>query len=217
MIEGLIGIKKGMTEVFLENGEAVPSTVIEVGPCYVVETKSRAKDGYNALKIGFKEVKPQRVNKPMLGVYKKAGVPPLRILKEFKMLENGKNIEYKSGDKIELDIFTEGDAVDVTSTSKGKGFSGVMKRHGFSGQRDSHGGMAHRRPGSIGQHSYPGRVWKGFKMPGHYGAKKVTLQGLKVLKTDKENNILILKGSIPGPNNSYVLIKHTSKGMSVRV
>ena len=211
MINGIIGIKKGMTEYFTENGEVVPTTVIEAGPCDVVEKKTNAIDGYNSLNIGFKEIKPQRVNKAMAGVFKKAGVPPLSIVKEFKVT-NGNFDDYKVGDIVGVDVFNEGDIVDVTSRSKGKGFSGVMQRYGFSGQPDSHGGMAHRRPGSIGQHSYPGRVWKGMKMAGHYGAVNVTLQGLKVLKSDRENNYLLVRGSIPGPNNSYVVIRHTTKG-----
>jgi large subunit ribosomal protein L3 len=211
MINGLIGIKKGMTEFFTDSGEVVPTTVIVAGPCYVIDKKTIQRDGYNSLKIGFKEVKPQRSNKAIAGVFKKTGVPPLKIIKEFKV-NNGNYDEYKIGDIIGVDVFNEGDSVDVTSSSKGKGFSGVMKRYGFAGQPDSHGGMAHRRPGSIGQHSYPGRVWKGLKMPGHYGSVKVTLQGLKILKTDKENNCLLVKGSVPGPNNSYVIVKHTTKG-----
>lgn len=211
MINGIIGIKKGMTEFFTESGEVVPTTVIEAGPCYVIDKKTLERDGYNSLKIGFGELKPQRSTKAMAGVFKKAGVPPLRIVKEFKDTKD-KYDEYKIGDEIGADVFNEGDVVDVTSTSKGKGFTGVMKRHGFAGQPDSHGGMAHRRPGSIGQHSYPGRVWKGIKMAGHYGSENVTLQGLRIIKADKEKNYILIKGSIPGPNNSYVVIRHTSKG-----
>lgn len=211
MINGIIGIKKGMTEFFTDNGEVIPTTVIEAGPCYVVDKKTVQRDGYDSIKLGFEQIKPQRATKAMSGVFRKAGIPPLKVLKEFKVgKENGS--EYNIGDVVGVEILNEGDLVDITSTSKGKGFAGVMKRHGFAGQPDSHGGMAHRRPGSIGQHSYPGRVWKGIKMAGHYGAEKVTLQGLKVLKVDKENNCLLVKGSVPGPNNSYVVIKHTTKG-----
>jgi len=211
MINGIIGIKKGMTEFFTESGMVVPTTVIEAGPCYVIDKKTLERDGYNSLKVGFGDLKPQRSTKAIAGVFKKAGVPPLKIVKEFKDNE-GKYDDYKIGDEVGVDVFSEGDVVDVTSTSKGKGFAGVMKKYGFAGQPDSHGGMAHRRPGSIGQHSYPGRVWKGIKMAGHYGSKNVTLQGLRVLKADREKNYILIKGSIPGPNNSYVVIRHTSKG-----
>jgi large subunit ribosomal protein L3 len=211
MIEGLIGTKKGMTEFFLDSGEVVPSTIIEAGPCYVVDKKTEQRDGYNSVKLGYGEVKPQRSNKAMSGIFKKAGVPPLGLLKEFKVTDE-KYDEYTTGDVVSVEIFNEGDLLDVTSVSKGKGFSGVMQRHGFSGQRDSHGGMAHRRPGSIGQASFPGKVWKGLKMPGHYGAKKFTVQRLKVVKVDAEKNIVLIRGSVPGPNGSYIFLKHTVKG-----
>ena len=211
MINGIIGIKKGMTEFFTDSGEVIPTTVIEAGPCYIIDKKTVDRDGYNSLKLAFGEIKPQRSSRAMSGVFKKAGVPPMKVVREFRDTE-GNYDEYKIGDEVGVDLFKEGDHVDVTSSSKGKGFSGVMKRYNFAGQPDSHGGMAHRRPGSVGQHSYPGRVWKGMKMAGHYGAKKVTLQGLQVLKADKENNYILVKGSVPGPNNSYVVIKHTSKG-----
>lgn len=211
MIEGLIGTKKGMTELFLDTGEVVPSTIILAGPCYVVDKKTTERDGYNSVKLGYGEIKPQRSNKPMSGIFKKSGVPPLGILKEFKV-RNEQYDKYNTGDIVSVEVFSEGDLLDVTSVSKGKGFAGVMKRHGFSGQRDSHGGMAHRRPGSIGQASFPAKVWKGQKMPGHYGAKKFTIQGLKVVKVDRENNIVLVKGSVPGPNGSSVYLKHTVKG-----
>ncbi|NIS10264.1 MAG: 50S ribosomal protein L3 [Candidatus Dadabacteria bacterium] len=211
MIEGLIGKKKGMTELFLETGEVIPTTVIEAGPCYVVDKKTEQRDGYESVQLGFAEIKPQRSNKAMSGVFKKAGVPPLDLLKEFKVLNNDSD-KYNTGDVVSADIFSEGDYLDVTSVSKGKGFSGAMKRHGFSGQRDSHGGMAHRRVGAIGQASFPAKVWKGQKMPGHYGAKKFTIQGLKVVKVDIENNLVLVKGSVPGPNGSHIFLKHTVKG-----
>ncbi|MEM7007595.1 MAG: 50S ribosomal protein L3 [Thermodesulfobacteriota bacterium] len=208
MINGLIGKKVGMTELFLEDGTVVVSTVIEAGPCHVVQKKTSDTDGYDSVQIGFEEVKPQRVSKPMLGHFKKAGVPPLRHLVEFD--PNGE--DYNLGDTIEASIFNEGDTVDVSATSKGKGFSGTMKRHNFAGQPASHGGMAHRRPGGIGQASYPGKVWKGIKMAGQMGNEKVTVQGLKVVKVDAEKNILLVKGSIPGPNGGTVVIKRTTKG-----
>ncbi len=211
MIEGLIGKKKGMTEFFLETGEVVPTTVIEAGPCYVVDKKTVERDGYDSVQLGYTEIKPQRSNKAMSGLFAKAGVPPLGILKEFKVL-GGQYDKYNPGDTVSVDIFSEGDYLDVTAVSKGKGFAGAMKRHGFSGQKDSHGGMAHRRVGSIGQASYPAKVWKGQKMPGHYGARKFTVQGIKVVKVDTENNLILLKGSVPGPNGSHIYLRHTVKG-----
>lgn len=145
------------------------------------------------------------------GHFKKAKVPPLRILKEFRVIGEGFE-DYKVGDVIKADLFSDGDYVDVSAKSKGKGFAGVMKRYGFAGQPDSHGGMAHRRPGSIGQASYPGRVFKGHKMPGHMGAENVTVQKLQVVKSDPERNLILVKGSVPGPNGSVVYLRHTSKG-----
>ncbi len=208
MINGLIGKKLGMTEFFLDDGTVVVSTVIEAGPCYVVQTKNADTEGYSSVQIGFEEVKPQRVSKPMLGHFKKAGVPPLRHVMEFD--PDGE--EYNPGDTVDVSIFNEGDVVDVVGNSKGKGFSGTMKRHNFSGQPASHGGMAHRRPGGIGQASYPGRVWKGIKMSGQMGNERVTVQGLRVVKVDAEKNIVLVKGSIPGPNGGTVIIKRTTKG-----
>lgn len=208
MIEGIIGKKLGMTEYFLENGTAVVVTVIEAGPCFVVQKKTAGKDGYEALQIGFEEVKPQRVTKPMLGHFKKAGVSPLRHIAEFSAAEG----DYKPGDQIKADVFKEGETVDVVGTSKGKGFAGAMKRHHFSGQPASHGGMAHRRPGGIGSNTYPARVWKGQRMPGHMGHERVTMQGLRVFKVDTDKNLIIIKGSVPGPRGGVVIIKRTSKG-----
>lgn len=211
MIEGLLGKKIGMTEFFLEDGTVVPATIVKAGPCFVVQKKTSDKDKYESLQLGFDEVKPQRATKPILGHFKKASIPPLRILREFRVLE-GKVEDYNLGDVIRADIFKEGDVVDVTGTSKGKGFAGVMKRHSFQGQPDSHGGMSHRKPGSIGQHSDPARVWKGIRMAGHMGADKVTMQKLQVMKVDPEKNLIMIKGSIPGPNGSTVIVRHTTKG-----
>lgn len=212
MIEGLIGKKVGMTEVFLEDGTVVVGTVIKAGPCFVVQKRSADKDGYEAIQLGFEEVKPQRLTKPLLGHFKKAGVPPLRFLREFGVLKKGSVDEYKPGDVVKVDIFKEGDLIDITGTSKGKGFAGVMKRHGFAGQPDSHGGMAHRRPGSIGQHSFPARVWKGLGMAGHMGAERVTVQGVRVIKVNPEKDIIIIKGSVPGPDGGLLVLRHTTKG-----
>jgi large subunit ribosomal protein L3 len=211
MIEGLIGRKVGMTEIFLEDGTQVPATIIEAGPCFVVQKRDLEKDGYEAIQIGFEQVKPQRETKSLLGHFKKAGIPPVRFLVEFGIL-NGKVDDYKSGDVIKADVFKTGDVIDITGTSKGKGFAGAMKRHGFSGQPDSHGGMSHRKPGSIGQHSYPARIWKGIKMPGHMGAEKVTMQGLRVIKVDPQKHLVLVKGSIPGPDGGLLILKHTRRG-----
>lgn len=208
MVNGLIGRKLGMTQLFIEDRDLVAATVIEAGPCFVVQKRTTEKDGYAAIQLGFEETKPQRVTKPMLGHFKKAGTPPLSILKEF----SGDPEEVELGDVIGADIFSVGDVVDVSGKSKGKGFSGTMKRHNFSGQPESHGGMAHRRPGSIGQASDPARVWKGIKMPGRMGAEKVSAQGLQVINVDTDRNLVIVKGSVPGPNGGVLFIRHTSKG-----
>ncbi len=208
MINGLIGKKIGMTEIFLDDGTVVISTVIEAGPCFVVQKKTADKDGYEAVQIGFEGVKPQRVSKPLLGHFKKAGVPPLRHIIEF----DPEGEDYNLGDTIDAGIFKEGDIIDVVGNSKGKGFSGTMKRHNFRGQPASHGGMAHRRPGGIGQASYPGKVWKGMKMPGQMGNERVTVQGISVVRVDAEKNVLIVKGSVPGPNGGTLIIKRTTKG-----
>jgi len=208
MIEGIIGKKLGMTELFTDNGTAVVATVIEAGPCYVLQKKTSEKDGYDAVQIGFEELKPQRVAKPMMGHFKKAGVAPQRHVMEFAASEG----DYNPGDEITADIFQEGEAVDVVGTSKGKGFSGVMKKHNFRGQPASHGGMAHRRPGSIGQASYPAKVWKGIKMPGRLGNERVTVRNVSVYKVDAENNLIIVKGSVPGPKGGLVIIKRSTKG-----
>jgi len=208
MLQGMIGKKIGMTQVFDENSILVVATMIQAGPCYVVSKKTDEKDGYQAVQLGFEELKPQRVTKPMSGVFKKAKTPPLRYLREF----NANIDEYNAGDVVKADIFEQGEVLDVTGISKGKGFAGTMKRFNFAGQPDSHGGMAHRRPGSIGQASYPARVWKGFKMPGRMGGEKVTVRGLQVLELDPDNNIVIVKGSVPGPNGGTVILKRSTKG-----
>lgn len=208
MIQGLIGKKIGMTEFFDENYDMVVATVVEAGPCVVVSKKTKEKDGYDAVQLGFGDIKPQRVTRPVEGHYKKAKVKPRKILKEFASTSNDLEI----GDTVKADIFKSGDVLDVTGIGKGKGFSGTIKRHGFARQPMSHGGMAHRRQGSIGQASYPGRVWKGLKMPGRMGGKNVTVQGLKVVNVDAVKNLLFVKGSIPGPVGGTVFVKHTSKG-----
>ena len=208
MIQGIIGKKLGMTQAFDEESVMVVGTLIEAGPCYVVSKKLKEKDGYDAVQLGFQEDKPQRFNKAKAGHFNKSKVPSLKILKEFRV-DDG---EYNEGDVVKADIFNTGDVLDVTGVSKGKGFAGTMKRYNFHGQPMSHGGMAHRRQGSIGQASYPGRVWKGIKMPGRMGGVNSTVQGVKVVTVDAEKNILFVKGSIPGPNGGTVILKRTSKG-----
>ena len=208
MIQGIIGKKIGMTQAFDEEAVMVVGTLIEAGPCYVVSKKEMERDGYDAVQLGFQEDKPQRFNKAKAGHFNKAKVPTLKILKEFKA-DDG---EYNEGDVVKAEVFNSGDILDITGVSKGKGFAGTMKRYNFHGQPMSHGGMAHRRQGSIGQASYPGRVWKGIKMPGRMGGVNKTVQGVKVVTVDAEKNILFVKGSIPGPNGGTVILKRTSKG-----
>jgi large subunit ribosomal protein L3 len=208
MIQGIIGRKVGMTELFMEDGTVVVCTVVNAGPCFVVDKRTVENNGYDSIQLGFEEVKPQRVRKPVAGHFKRAGVRPFKYIYEFK----GDTEKYKAGDVVTAGIFKAGDIIDVSGKSKGKGFSGVMKRHGFAGQPDSHGGMSHRKPGSIGQASYPARVWKGMKMPGQMGNRNVAMQGLQVAKVDPDKNLLIVKGSVPGPRGGVLLIRHTTKG-----
>jgi large subunit ribosomal protein L3 len=204
MVKGLIGRKIGMAQGFDEEGNAVPFTVIQAGPCTVVQKKSITKDGYAALQLGFVEEKGVKgQNKPLLGHYKKSGSPPNRILREFRF-EGQEDV--KEGDQFFVDIFKVGDNVHITGTSKGKGFAGVVKRHHFRGGKASHGSMFHRAPGSIGASSYPSRVVRGLRMGGHMGHARVTTRNLKVMQTDKDHNLLVVKGAVPGPNGGYVLV-----------
>lgn len=204
MVKGLIGRKIGMAQGFDEEGNAVPLTVIKAGPCTVIQKKSMKKDGYEALQLGFVEEKGARgQKKPLLGHYKKSGSPLTRVLREFRFEGQG---EVKEGDQFFADIFKVGEKVHITGTSKGKGFAGVVKRHHFRGGKASHGSMFHRAPGSIGASSYPSRVVRGLKMGGRMGNARVTTRNLKILQADKDNNLLVVKGAVPGPNGSYVLI-----------
>ncbi len=202
---GLIGKKIGMTSVFSADGKNVPCTVIEVGPCEVTQVKTVATDGYDALQLGFEDVKEKHLNKPEIGHFAKAGVAPKRHLAEFK----GFGEEYKLGDKITVDFFSESDFVDIIGTSKGKGFQGVVKRHGFGGVGQTTHGQHNRlrAPGSIGACSYPAKVFKGMRMAGQTGNKRVTVQNLQVVKVIAEYNVLMIKGSIPGSKGSIVLIE----------
>ncbi len=202
---GLIGKKLGMTSIYTEDGSNVPVTVIEVGPCQVVAIKTKEKDGYEALQLGFGVRKEKHTSRPLAGHFKKAGVEPKRVLKEFKEFDT---TEYKVGDEINVDAFEEGDVVAVTSKSKGKGFQGVMRRHGFGGVGQATHGQKDRlrHPGSIGQSSSPSRVLKGTKMGGRMGNSVFTIKGLEVIKVISEKNILLVKGPIPGSVNTIVEI-----------
>lgn len=206
---GLIGRKLGMTQIFKPNGEVVPVTVIEAGPCVIVAKRSEDKEGYNALQLGFGHIKPHRVNKPLKGLFKKIGIEPKRYLREFRV----DSVEgFEVGQELKVDIFKEGEKVDVTGISKGKGFAGPMKRHGFSGGPASHGSAFHRYGSSLGAHTEPGHVFKGKRMAGHMGSAKVTIQNLEIVKVYPEKNLLLVKGSVPGSRNSIVLIKKAKKG-----
>lgn len=198
---GILGKKLGMTQVFTEDGRACPVTVIEAGPCCVVQVKTVDKDGYEAVKIGFLEVKEKKLNKPESGVFKKVGVKPCRILKEFPI--GG----LKVGEFVTVERFSKGDKVAVASISKGKGFQGVMKRHHFSGGPGSHGSMFNRAPGSIGASSYPSRVWKNQGMPGHMGSERVTVKNIEVVDVRADQNLLLIKGAVPGATGTIVEIK----------
>ncbi len=202
---GMLGKKLGMTNIYSEDGRAFPVTVLEVGPCNVVSIKSKDKDGYEALQLGFGERKEKHLSKPQIENYKKLKLTPSAFLREFRNFDIS---EYKIGDVIQSEIFEEGDIVKVTGNSKGKGFQGVMKRHNFSGGQRTHGqGDRERAGGSIGQSSYPSRVFKGMKMPGRMGNDRVTTSGLKVVKVINEKNLVLVKGAVPGAINSIVEIK----------
>ena len=207
MVDGLIGIKVGMTQVFDENGVVVPVTVIKAGPCVVVQKKTKDPDGYEAIQLGLVEfIRPSRVNKPRTGHFKKAGVPPCRVLREFQSSES--ETPLKVGDQILVNqVFQPKDKVDVVGTSKGRGFAGLVKRHHFAGGAASHGSMFHRAPGSIGASAYPSRVVPGMRAAGHMGSEQVTVQNLHIVRIQEQENILLVKGAVPGPNGKYVVIK----------
>ncbi|MCF7936260.1 MAG: 50S ribosomal protein L3 [Synergistales bacterium] len=209
MSMGILGKKLGMTRIFDENGASVPVTVVEAGPCPIVSVKIPDRDGYSALQLGFDEKKEHRVNKPEKGHFGKAGVPVTKHLREMRLDDVS---GYEAGQVVNADIFEEGDVVHVSGTSKGKGFAGVMKRHNFSGGPDSHGASkVHRKVGSIGAGSYPAHIFKGQKMPGQMGDEKVTVKNLVVKKVDGENNLLLIKGSVPGARNGLVVIHKSEK------
>jgi large subunit ribosomal protein L3 len=203
-VQGIIGRKVGMTQVYAEDGRAIPVTVIEAGPCVVVQRKSKAKDGYSGVQVGLVERrKVKKVSKAMKGHFDKAGIPPCRVIREFPVEEGA---EVKVGDKISVELFAPGDNVSVTGLSKGKGFQGVVKRHHFRGGAATHGSMFHRAPGSIGASAFPSRVLKGMRAGGHMGSDRVTVRNLKVVRVDAGNNIMVLNGAVPGAGGGYLVI-----------
>jgi large subunit ribosomal protein L3 len=209
MIPGILGRKIGMTQVFQPDGQAVPVTLLKAGPCLVVQRKLPTTEGYDAVQLGLVEfVKPSRINKPETGHLKKAGVEGVKRLRELR-LRSGDDL--KPGDKVLAGQFKPKDKVDVIGISKGKGFAGLVKRHHFRGGEDTHGSMFHRAPGSIGASSYPSRVWPGMRMAGHMGAARVTVRNLEVIDVDAEDNLLVIKGAVPGPNGGYVLVRRAKR------
>ena len=204
MVNGIIGKKIGMTQLFAEDGSVVPATVIKAGPCVVVQRKTKAADGYDSVQLGLVDAAPAKVRKPLAGHYKKANVPPTRVRREVKLTDAD---DPKLGDQVLVSMFQNGERVDVIGTSRGKGFQGVVKRHHFAGGAATHGSMFHRAPGSIGASSYPSRVVKGMRAAGHMGNKRVTTRNLKVVRVDAENNLLIVRGAVPGAAGGYVLIR----------
>ena len=205
MVNGIIGKKVGMTQLFLEDGTVAPATVLEAGPCVIVQGKTAQTEGYEAVQIGLVEAKPYKANKAVAGHFKKANVPATRVRREVKLVKGGEAPQL--GDQVLVSIFNAGERVDVIGTSKGRGFQGTVKRHHFRGGDASHGSMFHRAPGSIGASSYPSRVIKGMRMHGHMGVDRVTTRNLKVLRVDAENNLIVVRGAVPGANGGYVLIR----------
>lgn len=198
----ILGKKLGMTQVIGEDGKMCPVTVVAAGPCCVIQVKTRENDGYEAIQVGFSEIKKvKNVNKPMTGVFRKANLKPYRILREFHMSD------LKTGEMITVERFSKGDIVSVSGISKGKGFQGVMKRHNYAGGPGSHGSMFNRAPGSIGASSYPSRVWKNKGMPGHMGSERVTMKNLKIIDVRAEQNLLLILGAVPGAKGTYLEIR----------
>lgn len=208
MQKGILGKKIGMTQVFDEAGRVIPATVIQAGPCVVVQKKTVDTDGYNALQVGFEPIKESRVNKPLRGHFARAKVKPFRYLRELRLESVD---EYQVGQEIKADIFRPGERVDVTGISKGKGFAGGIKRHGFQRGPMAHGSKYHRRPGSLGAKG-PARVFKGRKLPGRMGGERVTVLNLEVIRSDAERNLLLVKGAVPGPRRGLLIIKNSVKG-----
>ena len=210
-MKGILGKKVGMTQVFNDNGEAVPVTVIEAGPCFVAQIKTVERDGYSAVQLGFEEAKPKRLTQPQLKHLQKSDLPALRYLRELRVADD-ESVGFEEGQQLTVDIFEEGDLVDVTGTSKGRGFAGVVKRYGFRGGPKTHGQSDRwRAPGSVGACTTPGRVFKGKRMPGRMGGERVTTQTLQVVLVDPERNLLAIKGAVPGSKNGLLLIREARK------
>jgi len=209
-VDGIIGIKLGMAQIFAEDGNLVGVTVLQAGPCVVVQRRTKEKDGYDAAQLGLVEfVKPQRINQALTGHFKKANVAPVKILKEVRLPES--KDETKVGDRVLVDSFKAGELVDVTGVSKGRGFAGGVKRWHYAGGDATHGSMFHRAPGGIGGSSFPSRVWKNQHFPGHMGNEQVTAKNLKVIKVDTDENLLLVRGSVPGPSGVYISIRKAKK------
>jgi large subunit ribosomal protein L3 len=215
MVTGLIGKKVGMTQVFAADGSVQPATVLKAGPCVVSQVKTMEHDGYEAVQLGYVDARPTKENKPTVGHFKKAGVPPSRIRREVRVKAGGEPL--KLGDNVNVSIFADGERVDVIGTSRGKGFQGVVKRHHFAGGRASHGSMFHRAPGSIGASSFPSRVVRGMRMAGHMGDDRVTVRNLKVIRVDPDNNLLLVEGAVPGGPNAIVVIRKAIAAKTIKV
>jgi large subunit ribosomal protein L3 len=211
MSPGILGKKIGMTQVFRPDGQVVPVTVLKAGPCVVVQRKTPATDGYDAVQLGFMEyAKKSRILKPQAGHLKKSGVEGVKFQREFR-LEEGTNGDLKAGDRVLAEEFKPRERVDVIGISKGRGFAGVVKRHHFRGSDATHGSMFHRAPGSIGASSFPSRVFPGMRMGGHMGAERVTVRNLEIVEVDAEDNVILVKGAVPGPNGGYVVVRRSKK------
>lgn len=209
-MKGILGKKLGMTQIFAEDGTVIPVTVVQAGPCLVVQRKTVDRDGYEAVQIGLVEAQaPRHVSKPLKGHFEKAGVAPVHELVEFD-IEDGDSL--KAGDQIMASVFMENDYVDVVGTSKGKGFQGAVKRHNFRGGRRSHGSMHHRAPGSIGSSAFPSRVFPGMRMAGRMGNDRVTVKNLKIVKVNEAENLIYLRGAVPGARNAYIAIREAKRG-----
>ncbi len=207
----MLGNKVGMTQIFDEKGTVIPVTVLRVGPCYVVAKKTEEKNGYSAIVLGFEDIKESKVRKSELGLFQKANVSPKRMLKESRVSKE-ELVKFEIGQELNIELFKKGDFVDITGKSKGRGFSGVMKRHGMAGAKRSHGTHEYfRHGGSIGSSASPSRVFKGKKMPGRYGGARVTVQNLMVADVKPDKHIMLVKGAVPGPNREYIEITHTVK------
>ena len=205
----ILGRKQGMTQVFNEDGTQIGVTVVEAGPCVITQVRTEEKNGYSAVQLGFEEVRPKRVAKPQRGHFEAVGTTPKRFLREERLAKPAEN---EVGDTVTVSVFKQGDVVDVTGTTKGRGFAGTIKRHGFARGAKTHGCMNYRQPGSIGASAYPARVFKGKRMSGHYGNKRHTTKNLEVIRIDEARNLIFIKGAVPGPNGGFVQVRTAKTG-----